>query len=325
MTRNWAMTIPFHDHSLAESKELIAELPALGYTGAWSAEVNGADGFLPLAMAAEWAQGLRLGSAVVPVFTRGPGLLAMSAATLADLAPERFSLGIGASSPVVVRRWNGVAFDRPYERTRDTLRFLRKALAGEKVSERFDTFEVEGFRLERAPKVPPKIVLAALRPRMLHLAAAEADGAITNWLSPEDVRTVRGELGGDTELIARLFVCVSEDADGVRALARRLLAAYLTVPAYAAFHDWLGRAEVLRPMHEAWAAGDRQGALRAVPDEVVDALIVHGDARTCRARIQEYVDNGLDTPILAPIPGELSVAEAVRALSPAAAVSDKEY
>jgi probable F420-dependent oxidoreductase len=319
MTQNWGMTIPFSDRSLARSQELIAELPGLGYTDAWSAEVNGTDGFTPLALAAQWAPGIRLGSAIVPVSTRGPGLLAMSAATLADLAPERFVLGIGASSPAIVERWNAGTFDKPYARTRDTLRFLKKALAGEKVSEAYETFEIKGFKLERAPKVPPKIVLAALRPRMLRLAAAEADGAITNWLSPDDVRQVRAEIGPDTELIARLFVCVSEDTDRVREMARWMLASYLTVPVYAAFHDWLGRGEVLRPMHEAWAARDRPAALKAIPDEVVDALIVHGDAATCRARIQQYVDNGLDTPVLAPIPGgEISIEQAVRELAPRA-------
>jgi alkanesulfonate monooxygenase SsuD/methylene tetrahydromethanopterin reductase-like flavin-dependent oxidoreductase (luciferase family) len=160
-------------------------------------------------------------------------------------------------------------------------------------------------------------VLAALRPRMLRLAAEEADGAITNWLSPQDVPKVRAEVGQETELIARLFVCVSEDAEKVRELGRWMLASYLTVPVYAAFHDWLGRGEVLRPMHEAWAAGDRQAALKAIPDEVVDDLIVHGDAATCRARIREYVRNGLNTPVLAPIPGgEVPIAQAVRDLAP---------
>ncbi|MER5645010.1 LLM class F420-dependent oxidoreductase [Streptosporangium sp. NPDC002524] len=314
----WGMTIPFYDRSLAASRDLIAELPGLGYTDVWSAEVNGVDGFVPLAMASEWAPEVRLGSAIVPVSTRGPGLLAMSAATLADLAPERFVLGIGASSPAIVERWNAGEFVKPFARTRDTLRFLRRALAGEKVSERYETFEVKGFKLERAPKIPPKIVLAALRPRMLRLAAEEADGAITNWLSPGDVRKVRAEVGEETELIARLFVCVSEDAEKVRELGRWMLASYLTVPVYAAFHDWLGRGEVLRPMHEAWAAGDRQAALKAIPDEVVDDLIVHGDAATCRARIREYVGNGLNTPVLAPIPGgEVPIAQAVRDLAPA--------
>ncbi|MFC4530804.1 LLM class F420-dependent oxidoreductase [Sphaerisporangium dianthi] len=320
--KRWGITIPFFDRTMAESKELVAELPGLGYTDAWSAEVSGTDGFVPLALAADWAPELRLGSAIIPVSTRGPGLLAMSAATLADLAPGRFVLGIGASSPVIVERWNAGEFVKPYGRTRDTLRFLKQALAGEKVTEKYETFEVRGFRLDRAPKVQPKIVLAALRPRMLRLAAEEADGAITNWLSPQDVGKVRAELGAGTELIARLFVCVSEDAEKVRRLGKRMLAAYLTVPVYAAFHEWLGRGEVLRPMHEAWAAGDRQGALDVIPDEVVDALIVHGDAATCRARVQEYVDNGLTTPVLAPIAmGDVPIPEAVRALAPAASAA----
>ncbi|WP_043615068.1 LLM class F420-dependent oxidoreductase [Nonomuraea candida] len=317
MTQNWGMTIPFYDRSLSKSQDLVAELPGLGYTDVWSAEVNGVDGFTPLALAAQWAPEARLGSAIVPVSTRGPGLLAMSAATLADLAPGRFVLGIGASSPAIVERWNAGTFTKPYARTRDTLRFLKRALAGEKVTEAYETFEIKGFKLERAPKTPPRIVLAALRPRMLRLAAEEADGAITNWLSPQDVPKVRAEIGEGTELIARLFVCVDEDTERVREKARWMLASYLTVPVYAAFHDWLGRGEVLRPMHEAWAAGDRQAALKAIPDEVVDALIVHGDAATCRARIQEYVDHGLDTPVLAPIPGgDVSIDQAVRDLAP---------
>ena len=115
MTQNRGMTIPFYDRSLAASQELIEELPSLGYTDLWSAEVNGVDGFTPLALAAQWAPGVRLGTAIVPVSTRGPGLLAMSAATLADLAPGRFVLGIGSSSPAIVRRWNGVEFTEPPE------------------------------------------------------------------------------------------------------------------------------------------------------------------------------------------------------------------
>jgi probable F420-dependent oxidoreductase len=313
----WGITIPFSGRTMIEAKRLVAELPALGYTDAWTAEVNGSDGFTPLALAADWAPELRLGTAIVPVSTRGPGLLAMSAATLADLAPERFVLGIGSSSPVIVEWWNAGEFAKPYARTRDTLRFLRAALAGEKVTEAYETFEVKGFRLDRAPRIPPRIVLAALRPRMLRLAAQEADGAITNWLSPDDVRQVRAEIGPDVELIARLFVCVSEDVERVRQAGRRMLASYLTVPVYAAFHEWLGRGETLRPMLDAWAALRSPAALKAIPDELVDALIVHGDADACRARIERYVANGLSTPILAPFTvDDTPIEEVVRALAP---------
>jgi probable F420-dependent oxidoreductase len=315
----WGLTIPLTGLPLAEHRELIAELPGLGYTDAWSAETNGTDAFTPLALASQWGPELRLGPAIVPVYTRGPALLAQQAATLADLAPGRFVLGIGTSSEAIVQRWNGIPFEEPYKRVRDTLRFLRSALAGEKVKEEYATFAVKGFKLDNAPAAPPPIVLAALRPGMLRLAAREADGAITNWLAPKDVRTVRTELGDEPELIARLFVCPTGNAEEARAIGRWMIAAYMTVPVYKAFHEWLGRGEALAPMNEAWAAGDRKKALEVIPDEVVDDLIVHGSPDACRARIREYVDNGLTTPVLAVVPGGgLGPAEAVRALAPSA-------
>ncbi|GAA1583412.1 LLM class F420-dependent oxidoreductase [Actinomadura kijaniata] len=313
----WGLTVPMTGLPLAGHREIVESLPGLGYTDAWSAETNGTDAFTPLALASQWAPELRLGPAIVPVYTRGPALLAQQAATLADLAPGRFVMGIGTSSDTIVQRWNGIPFDEPYRRVRDTLRFLRRALAGEKVKEDYDTFSVKGFKLETPPASPPPIVLAALRPGMLRLAAREADGAITNWLAPKDVRTVRGELGDDKELIARLFVCPTDDAEEARAIGRWMIAAYMTVPVYRAFHEWLGRGEALRPMNEAWAAGDRRKALEAIPDEVVDDLVVHGSPEACRARVREYVDSGLTTPVLAVVPGgNLSPAEAVRALAP---------
>ena len=315
MTR-WGITLPLTGVPLAAHRDLVRELPDLGYTDAWTAETNGTDAFTPLALVAQWAPELRLGTAIAPVYTRGPGLLAMTAATIAELAPDRFVLGIGSSSPVIVSDWNAAEFTEPYGRTRDTLRFLRAALAGEKVSAEYPTFTVSRFRLERPPASPPKIMLAALRPGMLRLAANQADGAITNWLSAEDVRTVRKEIGPDVELAARIFVCPTEDVDAARGLGRLLISSYLTVPAYAAFHDWLGRGEALRPMHEAWAAGDRKAANAAIPDEVVDQLVVHGSPQECREHVARYVANGLTTPVIAVLPTGADPVEMTRLLGP---------
>jgi probable F420-dependent oxidoreductase len=316
--QRWGITLPLPAIGLADQGEIVAGLSALGYTDAWSSEVSGTDAFTPLVLAAQWAGDLRLGTAIAPVYTRGPGLLAMSAATLANLAPGRFVLGIGTSSPAVVQRWNGIAFSRPYQRARDMLRFLRRALAGEKVTEQYETFAVDGFRLDPAPAVPPGLALAALRPQMLRLAAAEADAAITNWLAPGDVPAVRAVAGPDCELIARIFVCPTTDAEVARSIGKRLIAAYLTVPVYAAFHAWLGREETMRPMLDAWQAGDRKGALTAISDDLVDDLFVHGAPEACRERVAEYQAAGLDTPVIAIVPPpDADVAEAVRALRPA--------
>ncbi|GAB3007822.1 LLM class F420-dependent oxidoreductase [Amycolatopsis acidiphila] len=314
--KRWGITIPLPGMPLTAHRELIERLPDLGYTDAWTAETAGTDAFSPLLLASQWAPRLRLGTAIVPVYTRGPGLLAMHAATLAEVAPERFVLGIGTSSPVIVSNWNAAEFTEPYARTRDTLRFLRSALAGEKVSEQYPTFSVQKFKLERVPPKPPQVMLAALRPGMLKLAAKEADGAITNWLAPTDVPKVRGEIGPDVELVARIFVCPTEDRSAARALGRMLISSYLTVPVYAAFHEWLGRGEALAKMHELWAAGDRKGANAAIPDEVVDELIVHGSAAECRERLESYVDNGLTTPVISVLPTGGDPAEQVEALAP---------
>src|SRR5271165_41797 len=314
----WGLTLPLTGMPLAEQRELVASLPDLGYTDAWSAELNGADAFTPLTLASQWAPQLRLGTAIVGIYTRAPVALAVSAGTLASLAPGRFVMGIGTSSKVAVEQWNGIPFEKPYQRSRDMLRFLREALAGGKVTQTYETFSVDGFRLDPAPATPPALALAALRPGMVRLAAAEAGIAITNWLSPSDVPKVRGVAGEDCELVARIFVCPTTDIDTARYIGRRVVAAYLTVPVYAAFHEWLGRGEVIAPMLAAWNSGERKGALAAIPDELVDDLVIHGALEHCRERVAEYHATGLDTPVIAitPLPG-LDLGEAVTKLAPA--------
>jgi probable F420-dependent oxidoreductase len=312
---------PLHSH-----RDKLVELADLGYTDIWSAEADGADAFTPLALAAAWEPRLRLGTAIVPAYTRSPACFAQCVASLADAAPGRFAIGIGSSSNVIVERWNGVPFVEPYTKVRDVVRFLRDALGGEKVAKSYDTFEIQGFRLNVRPEQTPPILVAALREGMLRLAGREADGVIINWLSPEDVTRVVGVVrdaagGEDREVVARIFVCPSENTAAVREAAKFAIAAYLNVPVYAAFHAWLGRGEVLTPMWEAWRAGDRKAALAAIPDDLVDELVVHGSPAACRARIQEYFDNGVTTSSLAimPLDPALNHWEAVRSLAPSAA------
>lgn len=319
MTGRYGITFPFDDVPLIDQRSIIETLPDLGYTDLWSAESNGYDGFTPLALASIWAPSLRLGVAIIPVFTRGPATLAMSAATMAAAAPGRFVLGIGTSSNVIVERWNDMRFEAPYQKVRDTLRFLNAALSGEKITEDYETFSINGFRLGVTPPQPPTVLVAALRAGMLRLAGRESDGAITNWLAPRDVPTVAAELtkgGANKELAARIFVAPTSDRDMARGVGRFALAAYLTVPVYRAFHEWLGRGELMQPMQDAWAAGDRKAALSAIPDELVDELVVHGEPAACRDQIQEYVDNGISTPVLAVLPVGVPAAEAVTALAP---------
>ncbi|MEO8457838.1 MAG: LLM class F420-dependent oxidoreductase [Chloroflexota bacterium] len=333
MTGRWGLTYPLQGISLADHGPILQEAEKLGYTDAWSAEVESNDAFTPLAAFAAWTKNTRLGCAIASVYTRTPTLLAQTAAAIEELAPGRFCLGIGTSSPVIVERWNGVPLDQPMKRMRDTVGFLKQAWAGEKMVTKVGPYDVKGFRLGRAPAVPPKLYIAALREQMLRMAATECDGAITNYISPEDAPRLSkigkdaakaaGKNPDDFDLACRIFVIWTEDAQQAQMVGRFIVSAYLTTPYYYAFHEWLGRGDILAPMKKAWDAGDRQGALGLVPPKVVEDVFVYGSPSDCRDKISEYAKNGITTPIINIIPtardpeGQRAQSlEAFRALAP---------
>lgn len=292
------VTMPLGDLPLHRHGPAIVELADLGVRHLWAGEANGLDAVVPLAAAAAWEPRMHVGTSILPAFTRGPGVLATTAAALAELAPQRASVGIGASSPIVVGDWNAGEFSQPYQRTADMLDFLRRALNGERVTKSYDTFDVTGFKLDRPPAAPPSLLIAALRPRMLSLAARRADGAITTWVAPAHTAQVARELranapdGVTPRLVVWVTVAPAIDPDLVRRRARPLIASYLNVPAYAAFHRWLANDELLRPVWDEWAAGRRREALDAVSDELVDQLIIHGSPTHCIEQIDAHLEAG---------------------------------
>jgi probable F420-dependent oxidoreductase len=234
---------------------------------------------------------------------------------MCQAAPGQFALGLGTSSDVIVERWNGLSFDKPYQRVRDTIRFLRAALSGEKVDEEYETFRVRGFRLGiKVPEQPP-ILVAALRKGMLRLAGREGDGAIINWLSADDVKTVTPHVGENKEIVARIFVLPVDDAGMARAVGKRAIASYLTVPVYAAFHEWLGRGDELKDLWRLWKEGDRKAASESIPDHVVDELLVWGTPEACKEHIARYMANGVTTPAPALFVGPDQLQPVLRALA----------
>lgn len=310
--QRWGFTFPFDGLPLHAHKDALQEAERLGYTDAWSYEIDGVDCFTPLAMAAQWTENLRLGTAIANVYTRAPLTLAISANGVAEAAPGRFILGLGAGSSVIVGQWNGVPFEAPFSKVRDVTRVVQQTFSGEKVTADLETVKVSGYKLSRQLAPAPPVYVAALRKRMLRLAGAEADGVIINWLSAGDVPKVVAETRKGAEnagrdpnkidVVARIFVCVTQEDGFIDFLGRRMIAAYLNVPVYAEFHRWLGREADLAPMWDNWSAGDRKAATAAIPRHLIDALLVHGDADTCRGKVQEYVDNGVTTPVINFIP-----------------------
>jgi probable F420-dependent oxidoreductase len=327
-----SLSVPMDGFTVADLPGVAREAERLGYTDAWSFEVDGVDCFTPLA-AIGLATRLRLGTAIANVFTRGPATLAMHAAALAEVAPGRFCLGIGAGSQPIVEAWNGGRFARPATRVRETAQVLRAALAGERVVFEGETVRVNGFRLTRPPAAPVPIHVAALRPGMLAVAGQVGDGAILNWLAasdvPRSVAVVReaaraaGRGPAAVEICARLFVNLDPVGPESDVAMRRHVAAYLNVPVYRAFQEWLGRTPALGPMWAAWGAGDRRGAVAAIPPALIDELMVRGTPAEMRARIRAYLDAGVDTAYLQLSTSEPDPArkraltlDAIRALAP---------
>ncbi len=332
LEKRWSMSVPMDGFLLAEHAELAREAEGLGYTDAWSFEVDHVDCFSPLAVIGA-ATGLRVGTAIANVFTRGPATLASCAAGIAEVAPGRFCLGIGAGSQPIVEAWNGGRFERPLTRVREMVQVLRAALAGERVTFRGRTLSVDGFRLSRPVTGPVPIHVAALRPGMLQLAGEVGDGAIINWLSAEDVprsvalvREAAKAAGRDpdaVEITARLMVNVDPPAPESDLGIRRHITAYLNVPVYRAFHEWLGRGQALGPMWEAWERGDRRAAVAAVPGDVARDLILQGSMEEIRAHVRRYLAAGVDTAFLQlgsfepdPERRRRAILDAMRALAP---------
>jgi probable F420-dependent oxidoreductase len=302
MATRWALTVPFAGIPLYEHPELYRQAEAAGYDDLWSGETaNGTDGFTPLTLALGVTERVRLATGVINPFTRGPGVLAQSAAAVQEASQGRFVLGLGASSNVIVERFNELRFERPLAKMRWAIDSLRPVLSVP--AER----GIGGLRLERPVTHPVPIVLAALRPKMLALAAELADGAFTNFLPLSGLEQVVTALRageqeaameeGSTELVCRFFLLPMPEAEAIN-VARLMFAAYGSVSVYANFFRWLGWAEQLDPMVEAYESGDRQRAADLAPVELMREIFLFGSPEEIKARLEQFVAGGITTCVL---------------------------
>jgi probable F420-dependent oxidoreductase len=283
----------------------------LGYRSFWTAETTGPEAFSLLGAVGAAAPGLDLGTGVLALQLRTPMVVAMAGATLQALRPERdVLLGIGISSPVVTERWHSVPYgDRPLAHVREYVTLLRACLSGEKVDFAGDFYQVKGFRLgvrlaePGSGKRVPRIVVGALNPAMLRLAGELADGVLLNYLPashvPWSVDQVRK--GGDAVIHAYVHAGLCERDEGIE-LARRDLFSYALVDSYARNFERAGFADEVAEIRDRFAAGDRDGAVGAVSDRMVDAIDVMGDADVVHATMRAYVDAGVEVPVLMPLP-----------------------
>lgn len=281
-----------HAVALSDLRTFANELADIGYSDFWAGESDRADGIAPLAVVAAAEARLGLGTAIVPVYTRGRALLAQTAAALASAAPGRVTIGLGASSPAIVEGWNSIAFVDPLARVRDTVRYLRRALGGERVD--------GGFRLGLVPDPAPALAIGALQPQMLRLAGREGDGVVLTSLSADDVVPLLEQVDPQRRefaVIAWVTVCVVDgpaEAERAVAVARRRVGRYLLTPTYARYHRGLGRGDLL----------DRMGSrIDDTPEELIRDLVVIGSPHECRAQLERFVDAGVTTLLYEVLPG----------------------
>jgi probable F420-dependent oxidoreductase len=302
------ITVPLDGFHNRHFGELVQHAEKLGFGDAWSYETLAGDAFTPVAAAAAVTERIRLGTAIVPVFTRPAALIALSAASVQEFSGGRFVLGVGISTPTIVEQWMGVPYQLPLTRLRETVAALRAAFTGQKVTTSGKTVKVNGFRLGAPPEKPPPIYVGAQGELMLRTAGEIGDGVIVNYITPESFPRMLNEIRqgahqanksiASFDIACRILVAVDDEQEVVRENLRRELTGYMTVPQYNRYFQWIGYGDEARSVLEAWNSGDRRKALSLVPDYMLESIFIFGTADRIVRRLRDYEQAGITTTAL---------------------------
>ena len=313
-----AVTLPMGP-KLEDSITLVKWAEANGFDDVWFSDAMAPDSLTMVAAVAPYTGRMRVGVAVTPVYTRTPAVLAATANVLGQLLPGRFVMGLGSSSQAIMERFNGVSMEKPLTRVKETAVMVRSMLAGEKSDFDLATLSSKGYRQEPLAE-PPPIYLAALRPKMIEMAAEIGDGVCFNlWPQQalprmmEHVETGAKRAGKrveDIEIVNRSMVLVTNDVEQARADFRSYYAPYYANPVYNNFLKWAGYADEAEGILAGWRARDRELSTSSITDEIVDGVAVIGDIDAVHRRIRKDAEAGIDTTIIQPI-GQLPLAEAM--------------
>lgn len=304
-----AVTVPAGP-KLEDTAKRLQWAEANGYDDAWFSDAGAPDSLTAIAALAHRIERLRVGIAVTPVFSRTPAVLAATANVLGQALPGRFVFGLGASSQTMMRNWHGLDYGKPLTRVKETAIMVRSMLAGEKSDFDLETLKSHGYRqppLE--PTVP--LYLAALRPKMIEMAAEIGDGVVFNlWPKkalPKMVEHVHagaaraGKDGAEVEVVNRHMVLVTDDKAEARNRFRASFAPYYATPVYNSFLAWAGYEDVAAQIREGWAEKDRAKTTGALEDSLIDDIAIIGDEDECRERMRWAAKTGIHTHIVAPL------------------------
>lgn len=324
------MNIGYFGTAIADDFTLIATAEDLGFDSVWTAEAYGADAVTPLAWVAARTDRIRIGSAVLQMPARTPGMTAMTASTLDIMSNGRFLLGLGVSGPQVVEGWHGQPYRKPLGMTREYVAILRKMFA------RDEPVAIDGvhyqlpymgedasglgkpLKLMHKPKNPDlPIYVAAIGPRNVQLTAEIADGWLPVFLSPQRVSEVYGdslatgfELSEETNKAERFDIAptlgalVTDDLDSGRLSMKPFIALYIggMGARNRNFYNDLacryGYEQAAEQIQDLYLSGKKMEATMAVPDGLVDELTLVGSKERVADRLDVWREAGVTTMIV---------------------------
>src|SRR5437773_655396 len=319
--------------SPADIVECVKLADELGYESAWVAEGHGGDQFAILAACAVGTRRIKLGTSISSVFVRSATTIGMAAATVDQLSGGRFVLGLGSSHRVQVEGEHGLPYARPIDRVRETVEVVRGLLRDGAVSFRGEVIDIPKFDLWFRPlRGSLPIYLSGLFRPMLEVCGEMAQGVILTWSTPDFAQraaahvaagaTRAGRDAAQIEIASLLGCAVGTDVDEARRRLKPGVALYAAFfPRYNRLLAESGFAEAAAAIKNAWERGDREGAVRLVPDTLIDAVALAGPPARCRERLAQYREAGVGLPIVTPRVrdggGATAVIEAIRACAPA--------
>ncbi len=285
--------------------EIARQAEGMGFNSFWTVEATGTDAFTLLGAASVAAPKLDLGTGIIPMQLRSPALAAMSAASLKAINPEaQIFLGVGVSAPGILKQHGLTATDKPIRMMREYVALLRECFSGESVTFEGDYFSTKRFRLGlRLEEEKPKIIMAALNPQMLKLAGEIADGVLLNYLPASHVNYSVNKVreGGNAKIFAYVHASVSE-FDRAQASARKDLFNYAMADGYAKMFKEAGFGDEVAELREKQKSKDREGALAAISERMIQAIDFIGTKSEVSNFINSYIEAGVEHPILMPMP-----------------------
>ncbi|HVE68394.1 MAG TPA: LLM class flavin-dependent oxidoreductase [Solirubrobacteraceae bacterium] len=298
--------------SLDQAVERVKLAEQLGYEAAYVTQIAGRDALTVLTVYALSTSTIRLGTGVVPIYTRTPATMAQQALTLDEVAGGRLNLGLGVSHRPVVEGWYGQTIDRPVAEIKEYVAILRAIAAGEDppAGEKWQT----GFRMMGMdPRPDLRIYLAGLSPAMLRAVGEVADGVVLWLCNPNYVRDVvvpevtkgRERAGKSLEgfdIVAAVPAAVVDDPADAHAVMRRDLLTYFSLPFYRAMIERSGFEDDVAAFDAAAAQGDPEAMGAAISDEFLELLTAVGDEDGVRAGVARYREAGAVSPCVGPIP-----------------------